>query len=286
MISLDHDKGSGKTNPLSQEGFKYSLATGTHGGVLVRGEIRQEAIINLVALRTLTPDINLKRYLLGLALVALSYRDQQCFNLREGCLLRAASKDEYEGKWKSVNFDGTDGPAVINHAIGLAYATAARRDITFEASEPNEFDKETAEAWLAIDKKERKNLAKTMHPTEALARKRKKQADENAKNPVDAALKTLMTIKLGARPKQGKPPKIQTDKFETLKKIFEPLIDDVSAQEPLKTMASEIIALIQEDKDSHALHEELTKRLEDFKRAQSAEPNDESTITTEEEAAQ
>lgn len=286
MISLDHDKGSGKNNPLSQEGFKYSLATATHGGVLVRGEIRQEAIINLVALRTLTPDISLKRYLLGLALVALSYRDQQCFNLREGCLLRAAGTDHYEGKWESVNFDGTDGSAAIDHAIGLAYATAARRDIAFEASEPNEFDKETAEAWLAIDKKERKNLAKTMHPTEALARKRKKQADENAKNPVDAALKTLMAIKLGARPKQGKPPKIQTDKFETLKKIFEALIDDVSAQEPLRIMASKVIALIQEDKDSHALHEELTKRLEDFKRAQSAEPNDESTITTEEEAAQ
>jgi CRISPR-associated protein Csb1 len=282
-ISLDHDKGSGKTNRLSQEGFKYSLATRTHGGVLVRGEIRQEAIINLVALRTLTPGINLKRYLLGLALVALSYRDQQCFNLREGCLLCAASTADYEGKWKSVNFDGTDGSAAIDHALALAYATAARRDIVFEASEPNEFDRVTAEAWLDIDKKERKNLAKTMHPTEALARKRKKLADENAKDPVDAALKTLKTIKLGARPKQGKEAKIQTDKFETLKKIFEPLIDDVSAQEPLKTMASEVIALIQEDKDSHALLDELTKRLQDFKGAQSGEPNDESTITTEAE---
>src|SRR5439155_2584896 len=68
----------------SQEGFKYSLATGTHGGVQVMGDIRQEAIINLVVLRTLTADLSLKRYLLGLSLVALSYRDQQCFNLREG----------------------------------------------------------------------------------------------------------------------------------------------------------------------------------------------------------
>ena len=80
-ISSEHDKGSGKKNPLSQEGFKYSLATATDGGVLVRGEIRQEAIINLVALRTLTDDMRLKRYLLGLSLVAISYRNQQCFNL-------------------------------------------------------------------------------------------------------------------------------------------------------------------------------------------------------------
>lgn len=169
MIGLDHDKGSGKNNPLSQEGFKYALATGTHGGVLVRGEIRQEAIINLVALRTVTADINLKRYLLGLALVALSYRDQQCFNLREGCLLRAASKDDYDGTWKSVNFDGTDAPATITHDIALAYATAAVGKMTFEAPEPDEFDKETAEGWLKIEKKKRKTLAKTKHPAKAVA---------------------------------------------------------------------------------------------------------------------
>jgi CRISPR-associated protein Csb1 len=37
LISSEHDKGTGKANPLSQEGFKYSLATGTHGGVQVMG---------------------------------------------------------------------------------------------------------------------------------------------------------------------------------------------------------------------------------------------------------
>lgn len=169
MISLDHDKGSGKNNPLSQEGFKYSLATGTHGGILVRGEIRQEAIINLVALRTVTTDINLKRYLLGLALVALSYRDQQCFNLREGCLLRAASKADYDGRWKSVNFDGTEAPETIDHDIALAYATTAVQDMAIEVPTPDEFDKETAEAWLKIEKKKRKILAKTKHPAKAVA---------------------------------------------------------------------------------------------------------------------
>jgi hypothetical protein len=144
---------------------------------LVRGEIRQEAIINLVALRTLTADISLKRYLLGLALVALSYRDQQCFNLREGCLLRAASKNDYEGQWKSVNFDGTetvfDGkegrPAALSHADTLEYAKGARNGVTFEALEVDEFDKDTAEAWLKIDKKKRKTLAKTKHPKQAVA---------------------------------------------------------------------------------------------------------------------
>lgn len=98
MIGLDHDKGSGKNNPLSQEGFKYSLATGTHGGVLVRGKITQEAIINLVALRTLTTDTNLKRYLLGLALVALSYRDQQCFKKAVCCVRRVQATTTAYGR--------------------------------------------------------------------------------------------------------------------------------------------------------------------------------------------
>jgi len=184
MIGLDHDKGAGKNNPLSQEGFKYSLATGTHGGVLVRGEIRQEATINLVAIRTMTEDMNLKRYLLGLALVALSYRDQQCFNLREGCLLRAANQGDYDGIWKSINFNGAENPETISHDMALRYAQAAFQDMTFDQQEPDTFDQETAEAWLKIDKKKRKTLAKTKHPAQALADEAKavaKQKDKKAK---------------------------------------------------------------------------------------------------------
>ena len=169
MISRERDTGSGKNNSLSQEGFKFSLATGTHGGVLVRGEIRQEAVVNLVALRTLTADTDLKRYLLGLALVALSYRDQQCFNLREGCLLRAASKDDYEGVWTSVNFDGTEERETISHDVALEYAKAARKIIAVEEAVADEFDQETTEAWLKIYKKKRKTLAKTKHPRQAVA---------------------------------------------------------------------------------------------------------------------
>jgi CRISPR-associated protein Csb1 len=263
VISSDYDKGSGKNNALSQEGFKYSLATNTHGGVLVRGQIRQEAIINLVALRTMASPIETKRYLLGLALVALSYRDQQCFNLREGCLLRAASKEDYEGKWQSVKFDGTNDSVEVKHEVALAYAVAVNQLIDFDQSKSDEFDKETAEAWLAIDKKERKTQSKKMHPKEALAQWRAKQAAEDAKNPVEAALKELKDIKLGPRPKQGKP-KIQTKKFDRLDEIFQAVVKDVSATESLKTVASKIIELIQEDNDSHVLHEQLTEILEDF----------------------
>jgi CRISPR-associated protein Csb1 len=169
LISAEHDKGTGKNNPLSQEGFKFSLATGTHGGVQVAGEIKQEAMVNLVALRTLTTDINLKRYLLGLSLVALSYRDQQCFNLREGCLLRAATPNDYEGVWRVVRFDSSEETISIRHQDALEYIQKAKGNFPFDANVQDEFDKATADAWLKIEKKRRKTVAKTKHPARGVA---------------------------------------------------------------------------------------------------------------------
>ncbi len=169
VIDTKYDKGSGKDNPLSQEGFKYSLATNTHGGVLVNGGIKQEAVVNLVALRTLTDDIKTKRYLLGLALVSLSYRDQAAFNLREGCLLCAASKEDYEGKWTLVGFDGMRNPEQITHESALEYARLAASEFGVTDKIDANFDSQTANAWLNIDKKKRKTVAKTKHPAKALA---------------------------------------------------------------------------------------------------------------------
>lgn len=174
------DKGSGKNNPLSQEGFKHSLATRTHGGVTVRGGIQQEAVINLVALRVLSSDAAIKRYLLGLALVALSYRDQNGFNLREGCLLCAATKADFDGNWRVVCFDGTEVNGTEDTSIFKAFTHQKALTFAMETIKPgtgvnishpdsDAFDKETAEKWLAIDKKKRKTLAKTKHPAKAVA---------------------------------------------------------------------------------------------------------------------
>jgi len=194
MIDPKLDKGAGKNNPLSQEGFKYSLATGTHGGVLAYGDIQQEAIINLVALRTLSEDMATKRYLLGLSLVALSYRDQQGFNLREGCLLCAATKADFDGMWKVVKFDSTEDAEILRgftHDVALAYAQETVKGIHLNKGIADTFDEITAEKWLAIDKKERKKLAKTKHPAKALADKATasatKEADTSASlDPKDA----------------------------------------------------------------------------------------------------
>ncbi len=177
VINPTLDKGAGKLNPLSQEGFKYSPATGTHGGVSVKGGIYQEAVINLVALRVLTDDLPTRRYLLGLSLVALSYRDQNCFNLREGCLLCAATEADYGGNWQVVRFDAREevSPfADFTHDVAVSFAQETIKASNdgvkvISPSEPDIFDTETADKWLAIDKKVRKKLAKTKHPAKAIA---------------------------------------------------------------------------------------------------------------------
>lgn len=190
VLPSELDKGSGKSNPLSQEGFKYSLATETHGGVLVKGDIQQEALINLVALRTLTEDRATKRYLLGLALVALSYTDQEGFNLREGCLLCADSKTEFHGRWRVVSFDGTEEEEMFQsftHGEALTFAKAAAQQVHFEQPQPDKFDDETAQKWLTIDKRRRKVLGKAKHPQQALADEEAAAAKKKAKQAAAAA---------------------------------------------------------------------------------------------------
>lgn len=210
IINPAIDKGTGKNSALSEQGFKNSLATKTHGGVSVRGGISQEAVINLVALRVLSDDLKVRRYLLGLALVALSYRDQNAFNLREGCLLCASTKEDLDGKWSVVNFDGTSDACVFKgftHEKAKSFALdtidATKGFAVVSPSDPDTFDKETAEAWLTIDKKKRKALAKAKHPAKAIADEaaaaakkgasKKKEGVPGNEQPSSAPSETAMT---------------------------------------------------------------------------------------------
>lgn len=90
----------------SELGFRHAPAAGTHGGIVVHGEIRREAILSLVGLRSIGPKGKggdaLRRYVLGLALVALTYDREH--SLRQGCLLVA--DPEKPAVWELVAHDG------------------------------------------------------------------------------------------------------------------------------------------------------------------------------------
>lgn len=170
LINPDLDKGKGTANPLSQEGFKHSPASGTHGGVRVTGKLQMEAALNLVVLRSLSSDAKHRQYLLALSLVALTYDDAAAFSLREGCLLRPTSADCV---WKEVYVQkNKDKTLAVTHTDALRYAQLCTSDGQHKVEQPvkaTDFDQETAEGWLKIDKKTRKALAKKSDPAKAVA---------------------------------------------------------------------------------------------------------------------
>jgi CRISPR-associated protein Csb1 len=156
-------------------GLAHVPSVMTHGGVRVNGEIRREAVLNLVPLRALRSEsgkpeenIKLRRYILGLALVAIT-APQESF-LREGCQLVPA--DGSNPEWKVVKHDGTRGDFNITHEDALAFATAAAE--VFDVKQPDrpaEFDADLANKVQALGEEMRKKVLRQGPVTkEAVAR--------------------------------------------------------------------------------------------------------------------
>jgi len=134
----------------SELGFRHAPAASTHGGVIVRGEIRREAILSLVGLRSIGPKgpsgEALRRYVLGLALVAMTY--DRSHDLRQGCLL--VTDPDRKPVWELVTHDGArkafalDARAVLAFAedAAKAFGVAESRVVEFDARAANEAIKE------------------------------------------------------------------------------------------------------------------------------------------------
>jgi CRISPR-associated protein Csb1 len=164
IIPEELDAGDGEKNPLSREGFKDSPATATHGGVIADGEIRREITINLSAIRRLRTaaagavlvnenDLKLRRYVLGLALVAATATTDELFDLREGCQLRQKPGTQVE--WRIVPFRGEDTVIqTIREDDVMRFAESAAAAFGVGPSGEFEFDESTAVSWLSLKKEE------------------------------------------------------------------------------------------------------------------------------------
>ena len=130
------------------------LAFRVHGGILVHGDIRRDASINLVNLRALrtgesqdhAPE-ELRAYVFGLALTALLY-DQE-FSLRQDCQLvldagRAKQRAEEATKTNRtyglhglaiVKRDGTEEPLDIQYGEATQFAKGAAVKLKIEQEE-------------------------------------------------------------------------------------------------------------------------------------------------------
>lgn len=112
---------------LSEEGLDDAPAGRGLGGVLVRGTIRREATLNLIALRALSgPDVEktvlLQRYILGLALIAFLAPAE--LYLRQGCLLVADPDDPAHVCQVNRNGQTSDFAAVGDEVLDFARQAA------------------------------------------------------------------------------------------------------------------------------------------------------------------
>lgn len=173
-------------------GLAHVPAAWTHGGVQVLGEIRRDAILNLVAVRAVAGSdadsaLTLRRYLFGLALV--SFIAPMDTFLREGCELVPDSKRASE--WKLVKHNGERKDITVTHDQALIFATeAATKFSVSELKEPGVFDSGLANAVMELSEQDRKKLLKqgpvTKEAIEALKKKPKgkdksNKPDEEAK---------------------------------------------------------------------------------------------------------
>ncbi len=162
-VKEELDTGEGKKNPLSREGMKYALATGTPGGVLVRTCIRRDATLSLAGIRCLkagNPDRTqaLRQYILGLGLCALTAPPK--YELRQGCHLTRDPGVKPNPSAEIVAHTGERWPFVMSDKAALDFASNAAKPFVEGNIELVKFDPEHADLWLRLSKKEQKKLTR------------------------------------------------------------------------------------------------------------------------------
>lgn len=138
---LDETTDKALKDSYAERGFVHVPATGSHGGVIAAGGVRRDATLSLAALRLLaaggddTETLVLRRYILGLSLVA--FTSNPATYLRQGCNLVPSDKPR---EFQLVHSNGKRDPQSMTSADILKYSTAAaeafgvgeRRDVTFD----------------------------------------------------------------------------------------------------------------------------------------------------------
>ena len=144
---LEEPKDKKSRDAYAERGFIHVPASASHGGVIATGGIRRDATLSLAALRLLkTTDhertMALRRYVLGLSLVALTLRTSTY--LRQGCNL--VIDPENPPEFYEVYRDGRREPASIAHDEVREFAATAAQAFGVGESQTVKFEKEKAKA--------------------------------------------------------------------------------------------------------------------------------------------
>ena len=149
----------------AERGFIHVPATGSPGGVIAKGGIRRDSTFSLAALRLLAAgdDLNqtlkLRRYVLGLSLVALTAPPQTY--LRQGCNL--VPDIDNSRKTTIVNADGSREDFRLTHEQAITFARLAAKEFGVGEAQSVKFDSDLAKKDLAGEgdvKATRKKTAK------------------------------------------------------------------------------------------------------------------------------
>lgn len=162
---LENPEGDEKLKKkFAERGFIHVPKSGSHGGVIASGGVRRDANLSLAALRLLkspSHDLGLKRYVLGLGLVAITLPQE--FYLRSGCNLVPSAEKPLE--FTLVHADGKRTPAGLSHEDALAYAKLAAEGLGVGESRAVPFDQKKAKEDVSDDAKAKKS--KKGKPSEA-----------------------------------------------------------------------------------------------------------------------
>lgn len=129
-------------NPLAKRGFVHVPASASHGGVIADGGIRRDATLGIAAIRLLhagkdeAKSLALRRYILGLALVAFTYNSSGY--LRAGSLL--VLNPERERECVEVLPTGKRESFTLTHDEAIEYALLAAKDFGVGESKTVPFD--------------------------------------------------------------------------------------------------------------------------------------------------
>jgi len=137
----------------ASRGFIHIPASAKHGGVISTGGIRREATLNLAALRLLSvkgakdDTTALRRYILGLSLVAFTHPSAFVGYLRQGCTLVLNPDKQRESV--AVYPDGKRVVSPITHDAAMQFASAAAKAFGVGDDKTVEFDIKAAKRDLA-----------------------------------------------------------------------------------------------------------------------------------------
>lgn len=153
LVPEELDAGKGKDNPLAQRGYKHNPASVAHGGVIARGGVRRDMTLSLAALRLLSAadegeqTLVLRRYILGLALIALTAPARTY--LRQGCNL--VPDADHPRTVTLVRADGTRDILTLDSEKCLAFARLGAAAFGVGESITAKFDPELARKDLTGD---------------------------------------------------------------------------------------------------------------------------------------